>query len=306
MKIIRKNLNFLKFKLITCIMSSSHITTPDNFNGGDIDFSDVKTNSYGGKVVYINKNGGKLRFQTPEMFIPYGLSENEITDQKTNEVIGHKYHLNLSFKGIDAISDDAKITKEVTKLKSFHKMMSDFDNLVIKQAMSSSLPWLKMKKPNEDTVKALFSPSLIVSKDKETQEPNGKYPDTIKGKIPYWDGVFQTEIYNSKKELVDLKKSLVKGATGKALMECTGIWFAGGRFGIGWKLVQMKVKVPQTLSGYSFIDTSDDEDDDPVNETQPETNDENLDDSDDDAEDDDDDEDEDIPPPPKLKLKGKK
>ena len=74
---------------------STQILLPHQFNTSEINFSDVKTNSYGGKVVYMNRSGGKLILQTPKMFIPYGLGENEILDQKTNEVIGHKYHVNL-------------------------------------------------------------------------------------------------------------------------------------------------------------------------------------------------------------------
>ena len=233
----------------------SFITTPSTFNKNDIQFSDVKTNNYGGKVVYINKNSAKFRIQTSEMSMPYGLSENEITDSKTNEIIGHKYHINLSFKGIDQDNSDAE------KLKKLHKMLKEMDELVIDEAIKNSLSWLKMKKVTHETVKALYSPIIIVSKDKETQEPNGKYPDTFKGKLPYYDGNFTTEVYNEKRELVDVKSTLVKGAKGKSLLECTGIWFAGGRFGLGWKVVQMKVKVPETLSGYAFIDSSDDEED---------------------------------------------
>jgi hypothetical protein len=240
-----------------------NIVNPKNFNKSDIQFSDVKPNNYGGKMVYINNKSSTFLIQTPEMFIPYGLGENEITDQKTGEVTGHKYHVNLSFKGIDNVgSSDPKVKKNQKKLKDFHKMIQDIDDIVLEQACGSkSLQWLKQKKCSKETAMALYSPMLIKSKDKETQEPDGKYPDTIKGKIQYWEGVFKTEIYNENKELVDLKASIVKGTEAKALLQCTGIWFAGGKFGVGWKLVQMKVKVPETLQGYSFVESDDDDED---------------------------------------------
>ena len=236
------------------------ITQPKNFSATSVQFSDVKTNNYGGKMVYINKDGSPLLVQTPKMSIPYGLSENEIQDQKTGEVIGHKYHINLSFKGMESQHTDPKLKKQIQKLKQFHTMIEELDKRVIAEAQKNSLGWLKMKKASQETVEALYTPILIKSKDKDTQEPDGKYPDTIKGKIPFWEGAFKTQIFNDNKEIIDLKTSLVKGAESKALIKCTGIWFAGGRFGVGWKVEQMSVKVPESLSGYSFVD-SDDEDD---------------------------------------------
>ena len=238
------------------------ITQPKNFKSTSVQFSDVKTNSYGGKIVYLNKDGSPLLVQTPEMSIPYGLSENEITDQKTNEVIGHKYHVNLSFKGMDAKHSDPKVQRQINKLKEFHSMLAELDKQVIEHAKKNSLAWLKMKKASTETIEALYTPIIIKSKDKETQEPDGKYPDTIKGKIPYWENQFKTDVYNEDKEKVDLKESLVKGAEAKALLKCVGIWFAGGRFGVGWRIEQMRVKIPETLQGYSFVDSDDDEDDD--------------------------------------------
>ena len=236
---------------------SSTIILPNQFNTSDISFSDVKTNNYGGKVVYMNKSGGKLILQTPKMFVPYGLGENEITDQKTNEVIGHKYHVNLSFR---EMQNDENV-KLADKLKTFHQVIKDIDEHIITTATKNSLPWLKMKKVNRETIEALYSPMLILSKDKETQEPDGKYPDTIKGKIPFWEGKFKTTVYDQQREEIDLKKSIVKGTIGKSLLECTGIWFAGGKFGVGWKVLQMKVEVPKSIEGYSFVESDDDDDD---------------------------------------------
>ena len=253
---------------------SHSITQSKNFNTSSIQFSDVKTNNYGGKMIYLNKDGGPLLIQTCDMFIPYGLSENEITDQKSGEVIGHKYHINLSFKGMQdgEVHSDPKVQRKREKLREFHKMMEDIDKTVIETAQKNSLSWLKMKKASVETVEALYTPIVIKSKDKETQEPDGKYPDTIKGKIPFWDGVFKTDIYDTNKELIDLKSSLVKGAEAKALLKCTGIWFAGGRFGVGWKIEQMRVKVPETLQGYSFVESDDEDEESCSLESAPKSN----------------------------------
>ena len=50
----------------------------------------------------------------------------------------------------------------------------------------------------------------------------------------------------------------------KALIQCNGIWFAGGKYGLSWKALQVRVAPPESLSGYSFVAESDDEEVDEV------------------------------------------
>ena len=291
------------------------ITKPKNFNSGSLSFSEVKTNQYGGKSVYIRYNDDKFRVQTPEMNLPYGLNEDVITDDATGEVKGHKYSVNLSFKGMDQDTPEGK------KLQEFHRMLERVDDLVVKEGHKNALPWLRQKGASKEVIKALYNSQIKVSRDKDTQEPDGRYPDTIKSKIVFWDGVFKTEVYNESRELVDLKESLVKGTVGKALLECVGVWFAGGKFGVSWKVIQMRVKVPKSIQGYSFLSDSDDDEDD----EQPMANETTVDNSSDDSasenedgnaldngvdssedDDDDDDEEEEAPPPPTPKKKKSK
>ena len=52
------------------------------------------------------------------------------------------------------------------------------------------------------------------------------------------------------------KASYVKG-----LLACTGIWMAGGRFGVTWKLVQAAVRPPTRLVGTGTCHIDDDSDD---------------------------------------------
>ena len=296
------------------------ILKPKNFDASLLEFSEVKTNKYGGRAVYVRYNGSNLRVQTPRMSLPYGLNEDEIVDQKTNEVTGYKYSVNLSFKNMDRADDESlppKIRSNARKLNEFHQMLNAVDETVVKEGTKNSMPWLKMKSAQAAVVQALFNDTIKVSRDKQTQEPDGKWPDTFKAKIPYWDGVFKTEVYSEDRQEVDLKENVVKRAETASLLECTGIWFAGGKFGISWKVVQMQVlSKPSGITGFSLLPESDDEDDDEVSETAVVSNkpsDSNSDNNsnnglDDGVEssDDDDDDDEEEPPPPKPKSKGKK
>ena len=47
----------------------------------------------------------------------------------------------------------------------------------------------------------------------------------------------------------------------KGLLACTGLWMAGGRFGVTWKLVQACVRPPVRLVGSGMCHIADDSDD---------------------------------------------
>ena len=48
----------------------------------------------------------------------------------------------------------------------------------------------------------------------------------------------------------------------KGLIKCTGLWFAGGKCGCGWQLVQINVRPPTRLVGSGKCYIPEDSDDD--------------------------------------------
>ena len=107
----------------------SMITLAKNFTASDLTCEDVKTNSLGGKVVYLKHNEQKkLTMQTPLVSAPFGLST--YTDEKTGIT---KYSIDMSFKGMEA---DPKI-------KLFHEKMEEFDNHILTLAEKNSKEWLE-------------------------------------------------------------------------------------------------------------------------------------------------------------------
>jgi hypothetical protein len=236
---------------------ASQIVKHSNFSASNITFRPPKSLNNGGKMVYVAYDGGILNLQTPMMVLPYGISEFE--DPNTGM---KKYHIDLSFRGED----------ENEQLAQFHRALAELDEFMVNSAVKNSMTWFKGKKPRA-VLEELYAPVLKKSKDKETGEPNGKYPDTFKVKLQYDNesGEFKCELFdNDTKQAVNVPPDvhLSKGTRMKCLIACSGVWFAGGRFGLSFRLIQAKVKVPPgRISGYSFLD--DDEDD--VVETNPTT-----------------------------------
>ena len=81
---------------------------------------------------------------------------------------------------------------------------------------------------------------------------------------------------------MDLKNSRIT-----ALIQCLGIWVIGSKFGITWKIVQMRVIPAKKLQGYAFREIANDSaevepQEDDADDIEPVEADESVDESDDD------------------------
>jgi hypothetical protein len=108
-------------------------------------------------------------------------------------------------------------------------------------------------------VKMFYTPTMRFAKDAEGNlKP---YPPTLKIQLRQRDGKFETKVYDDKKRSLDdvpLEDVLVKRAFLTALIQCTGVWFAGGKFGLSWKALQIRAdKIPDSIRGFAFLDDGD-------------------------------------------------
>jgi len=200
----------------------------------------------GGRAIYMSFNKSPIVLQTPEMVAPYGVSN-------WND---NKHTLDLSFKG--------KETRE--NLNTFFEKMVALDKKLVQDGLQNSMTWLKKTYKTVDAVEALYTPMVKYAKDKNTGEITDKYPPTFKLKIPFSNNAFQCQVYDTKRQPIDIKQLIdtnaFKGAKVTAIIQCLGIWVAGGKFGCSWKVLQMRVSPPQTIKGYAFKELEDDKADD--------------------------------------------
>jgi hypothetical protein len=224
---------------------NSLVILPEQFQTDSIKYSDIKILSNGGKSVYVSHGGNLLVMQTPKMSCPYGLSKYEEPGKPP------KYNLDLSFRN----KEDSEA------LNNLYTMLEKFDEKLVNDASANALSWFKKKSVSKDALRELYTPMVKLARDKDTLEVSDKYPPTFKVKIPYRDGVFQCDVYNSKREKLtncNLEELLTKGTKVQLLVQCMGLWFAGGKFGCSWKVIQLKIdESPSKISGYSFIEDGD-------------------------------------------------
>jgi hypothetical protein len=235
--------------------SAQAIISGTSFNPNtDYKYAKVKVNNSGGKSVGILNaaTNSVLNIQTPLM-LTWGVNEN--VDKKTGDV--QSYSMALQFP-----SDEYK-TPGVSK---FFAALQQFEAKIKQDAIANSKEWFG-KAMSAEVIGAIFNPVLSYSKNPQTGEPDHTKNPTLKVKLPFYDGEWKgIEIYDSNRialfpnsEGKSPKDLIVKGSDAALIITCGGLWFAGGSFGVTWRLVQAVLKPKPSLRGKCHITLDEDE-----------------------------------------------
>ena len=219
----------------------SSVVLPENFSVSKITFSVPKNLDSGGRQAYLNYEGGKLLMQVSSLETPFGMS---VFDKGGPP----KYSVDLKLRGYDDPSNHPNSA-------AIYNALHGLDEFMLDQGVKNAVSWFKGTK-SRDVLSELYTPTVKFAKDQQgTLKP---YPPTVKLQLRQKNGKFETLMYDNKKRLltdVPMEDILVKGTVMTALVECTGVWFAGGKFGISWKAVQIRAeRVPESLRDYGFVD----------------------------------------------------
>lgn len=225
---------------------SSAVVSPANFSVAKVSFSPVKTLESGGKQAYLNYDGRPLVMQVGPLETPFGLS---VFDKAGPP----KYSVDLKLRGYDDAAANPKVA-------TIYNALHNLDECMLDQGVKNSVAWFKGAKSRE-VLSELYTPTVKFAKDAEGNlKP---YPPTLKIQLRQRDGKFETQVYDDKKRPltdVPLEDIIVKGAVLTALIQCTGVWFAGGKFGLSWKAIQIRAdKVPDSIRGFAFLDDGEEE-----------------------------------------------
>ena len=218
---------------------SSAIIFPKDFKASNVTVSPVKVMDSGAKQAYANYDGHQMMMQVSSLSVPYGMSVFD----KAGPI---KYSVDLSLKGYEG---------DNVKVKQIYDAFHSLDEHMIDLGVKFSKQWFKADM-NREIVKAFYTPCVRFSKDAEGN--NKPYPPTLKVQLKQRDGKFETAVYDEAKQPlkdVPLEDILVKHAVISSLIQCTGVWFAGSKFGLSWKAIQIKAdSLPESIRGFAFRD----------------------------------------------------
>jgi hypothetical protein len=238
-------------------MASDMVIPGASFNpASDMKYTKPKVNSVGGRSVGIvnSKTSSVLNLSSPLM-LTWGVQS--FTDDKSGKV---SYDLALQFPNEGF---------ETPATKKFLENMTAFEKKIKEDAITNSKEWFSKPKMTSDAVDALWTPILKYPKNKDTLEADTSRAPTIKVKLPFWDGAWKDlELYDTDMRPVfpdpmnpalSPQDLIAKGSHIAVSIQCGGIWFANGKFGVTWKLFQAIVKPKMSLKGKCHIKLDDED-----------------------------------------------
>jgi hypothetical protein len=214
-----------------------------NFKAEEISYGPIREMQTGGRQVPINYSNQLFTLQTPEMRIPFGIQDVPVGQDQAP--VKNKKIIEFS------MDDD-----------DFLKMMTELDKKILDGGVANAVAWLRRPKKGDtprEVVEALYTSMVKYPVNKETGERK-PYPPVLKSNIMVNDGKLQCEVFHKNKdERLDINAEGfdLRGARATAILQCAGVWLVGNRFGVSWRLKQLRVtsmSAGRNATTYAFVD----------------------------------------------------
>ena len=233
-----------------------------------LNFGDVSTNKNGGKFTNLQLDGNPFKLQMPNLKT-WGV---KMYEDQNNPNQPPKYSLNLVFNKQE-VDTDSKVKEALVKLEELQEKVKEM-------LRERSKEFFNKKSVSADYIDACFTPFVVKSKDKETQDPDDRYSSikvklNLQKKDDEFTEKFMAKLFTTQKEkLLDDEGNEITtknydkfsfGTEAKAVIQPGMIWFIGNKCGVTWNLIQAMVgKLVQRSGNEECIiqDSSDDEDGD--------------------------------------------
>lgn len=200
-----------------------HADVPTELCADEVTFSQLKTDSRGNRKVYLNRaNGSTLRFQTPWLTAWDGVCDLSAKFGDTGSA--PKYELQMSLRQ-HATNDDQSTV--------YHALQA-LDDRILDWLATHSKDVFKKTLTRETLLMAnLYAPLVRTDTD---------YP-ALKAKAPKYDDGWSFAAYDADTGArmdTELDTHLSGKQTVRAILECKGLWFFGGRVGCSWHVKQLE------------------------------------------------------------------
>ena len=238
---------------------SANMIAPNEINYDNLTMSDKVTLGSGASFVNLKYNDQMCLFKLPKITC-FGVDTFE--DAKTLE---KKSTMSVQFKK-EQIETDENVKNAVEGFQEFEQHIKEW-------ARKNSQELFKKKNVSADFIDATFNSILKSSKNKDTEEPDGRYY-TLKIKLKpnkKDEEKFDFGAFTSSKEKMNITKEnvsdLIKKWSQVKVVISPNIWIISGKIGVSWNLWQLKYWEPEggvvlNKEDNCMIDSSDDEEED--------------------------------------------
>jgi hypothetical protein len=216
-------------------MYASSIILAKDLDLSKVTYDEPRKLDNGGKMIYVSFKRQPIRIQTPSCYVPFGINVYKNEDSNTES-----HSIDLSFDGKD----------HNPAMKDFYDKIRKFDEMNVEKGFEYHQSWFRKKFQSKDVIEALYTTMIKYPKDRNG-DITTDWPPTFKFKLPMdKSGEYKFEVYDSNNNTIDIREITTKGARMTAILKCNGIWLAGGKFGMSWKVEQLLVQPPTKLTGF--------------------------------------------------------
>jgi hypothetical protein len=222
-------------------MATNAIISSSNLDISKISFGDIRLNKAGGKSVPIKYNGQSLQIRLEKAMYPMGVNVRESEN-------GTNYTMSLTLKGCDPYAKE-KAGPEAGSLGTLYNFLGDLQNKLLDTAETSSVKWFGKARTRpvlEDTMKQFISPS--VEKVGGEWVPSGKYPPSLRMKVPVYDGRVAMDVTDSAGKAVAVDTDNIANVFPKrveaSIVVSPGIYVSGQGWGVTWRVSYARVTPP--------------------------------------------------------------
>ena len=204
------------------------------------DFDALDFGDYAGRKIVLSKDGKAARIQIPRLYMPFGVSGF------TPDVGQKKWNIDFALKGWE---DDGGY------IQKFYRFLVNLENSVIDHVHQHSDEIFGSAMAHE-TVASMFNSNL---KHSAAHEPKLRVKVDVER-----NGFIKPKIFDANEVDItsEAEEKLHSRHTGAAIVELQSIYFMNGRFGVVWKLHQLKVFETKRIKGFQFSAEPDVEEDD--------------------------------------------
>ena len=163
---------------------ASTIVTPQNFIPSEqLLYTKPKVNANNGKAIGIlNKHTMKSFYMSTPLMLTWGV--NERVDEDSGRV---SYDMALQFQ-----------PEKHASIAKFLDAMKGLEEKVKNDCVKNSKAWFGKSNMSREVIDVLMYPILKYPRKKDgSGEPDMDRDPTLKLKIPYWEGKFNTELYDT-------------------------------------------------------------------------------------------------------------
>ena len=223
-------------------MSTNAIVPQSTLDFSQVSFGDVRLNKAGGKSIPIKYSGQNLQIRLEKSTYPMGVNIRE------NEN-GTTYTMSLSLRGCDAYAKD-RAGPEAGSTGKLYNFLLDLQEGVLQHATKNAKKIFGKDRSLEvlrDTMKSFISPS--VEKVNGEWVPTGKYPPSLKMKVPVYGGDVAMDVtdHMGKQVQIDIDNlaSVFPKRCEASIVVSPSIYVTGTGFGVTWRITYAKVSPPQ-------------------------------------------------------------